>query len=104
VVARVAGHARSFLPGAQRYLEAVPTHEGNTLAAWAIPFLLAVGTLRELGRRPEDAVSGEGVKISRQEVFAVVSAMRGADGRDSLGDLRRQVADQPFHRAAGSAD
>ena len=104
VVARVAGHARSFLPGAQRYLEAVPTDDGNTLAAWAIPFLLAVGTLRELGRRPEDAVTGEGVKVSRKEVFAVVSAMSGADRRDSLGDLRRQVADQPFHRAAGSAD
>ncbi len=104
VVGRVAGHARSFLPGAQRYLEAVPTHDGNTLAAWAIPFLLAVGTLRELSRRPEDAVSGEGVKVSRQEVFAVVSAMSRSDGQDSLGDLRRQVADQPFHRAMGSAD
>jgi len=104
VVGRVAGHARSFLPGAQRYLEAVPTHDGNTLAAWAIPFLLAVGTLRELSSRPEDAVSGEGVKVSRQEVFAVVSAMSGRDGRERLADLRRQVADQPFHRAMGSAD
>ena len=104
VVARVASHARTFLPGAQRYLEAVPTDDGNTLAAWAIPFLLAVGTLRELGRRPEDAVSGEGVKVSRQEVFAVVTAMSGADDADRLGDMRRQVADKPFHRAVGSAD
>ena len=104
VVARVASHARTFLPGAQRYLEAVPTDDGNTLAAWAIPFLLAVGTLRELGRRPEDAVSGEGVKVSRQEVFAVVTAMSSADSADRIGDVRRQVADKPFHRAVGSAD
>ena len=104
VVRRVSSHARSFLPGAQRYLEAVPTTDGNTLAAWAIPFLLAVGTLRELGRRPEDAVSGAGVKVSREEVFAVVSAMDAAEGAERLSDLRRQVDDQPFHRAVGSAD
>ncbi|MFB6160841.1 MAG: phytoene/squalene synthase family protein [Haloferacaceae archaeon] len=103
VVRRVADHARSFVGGAQTYLEAVPRTDGNTLAAWAIPFLLAVGTLRELGARPEDAVTGRGVKVSREEVFAVVSTMSGGSP-DELDELREQVAAEPLHLAAGPAD
>jgi farnesyl-diphosphate farnesyltransferase len=100
VVRRTARHARSFLDDAQMYLETVPTTDGNTLAAWAIPFLLAVGTLRELLARPEDALSEAGVKISRQEVFAVVAEMTGTPP-GSLADLREDIAGQPYHRARG---
>jgi farnesyl-diphosphate farnesyltransferase len=103
VVRRTARHARSFLDDAQTYLETVPTTDGNTVAAWAIPFLLAVGTLRELLERPEDALSATGVKISRQEVFAVVTEMTGPTS-DSLADLREDIAGQPYHRASGQAD
>jgi len=103
VVRRTATHARSFLDDAQTYLEAVPTTDGNTVAAWAIPFLLAVGTLRELLERPEDALSSTGVKISRQEVFAVVTEMTGAPS-DSLASLREDIAGQPYHRTSGQAD
>ena len=103
VVRRTASHARSFLDDAQTYLETVPTTDGNTVAAWAIPFLLAVGTLRELLERPEDALSATGVKISRQEVFAVVTEMTGPTS-DSLADLREDIAGQPYHRASGQAD
>jgi len=103
VVRRTARHARSFLDDAQTYLETVPTTDGNTVAAWAIPFLLAVGTLRELLERPEDALSATGVKISRQEVFAVVTEMTGTTS-DSLADLREDIAGQPYHRASGRAD
>ena len=104
VVRRTARHARSFLDDAQTYLETVPTTDGNTVAAWAIPFLLAVGTLRELLARPEDALSETGVKISRQEVFAVVTEMTGTDATAPLGDLREDIAGQPLHRASGRAD
>jgi farnesyl-diphosphate farnesyltransferase len=104
VIKRVATHARGFVDDAQTYLETVPLHDGNTLAAWAIPYLLAVGTLRELLARPEDALTDTGVKISRQEVFAVVSAMRGNAGRESLADLRERVFEAPFHRVASTAD
>ncbi|AFK18867.1 squalene/phytoene synthase family protein [Haloferax mediterranei ATCC 33500] len=103
VVQRTATHAKSFLDDAQTYLETVPLREGNTLAAWAIPFLLAVGTLRELVANPEHAVTGEGVKVSRQEVFAVVTAMNDA-GSDSLAEMREVISRQPFHRAATNAD
>ena len=103
VVFRTATHAKSFVDDAQTYLETVPLRDGNTLAAWAIPFLLAVGTLRELLANPEHAVTGEGVKISRKEVFAVVSAMNGGSS-DSLADMRKVIARQPFHLAATNAD
>ncbi|WP_152040719.1 phytoene/squalene synthase family protein [Salinigranum salinum] len=104
VVERTADHATGFLDDAQLYLETVPLKDGNTLAAWAIPFLLAVGTLRELLARPEDAVSSHGVKISRQEVFAVVGAMTGSAGRDSLAELKELIYRQPYHLARTSAD
>ncbi|MFB6157024.1 MAG: phytoene/squalene synthase family protein [Haloferacaceae archaeon] len=104
VVRRVADHARSFLDDAQTYLETVPTTDGNTLAAWAIPFLLAVGTLRELLARPEDALSPRGVKVSREEVFAVVSTMTDTTRRDRLEEMRRAVSSEPFHHAVEPAD
>ena len=104
VVRRTAKHARTFLDDAETYLETVPTTNGNTLAAWAIPFLLAVGTLRELLSRPEDALSSSGVKISRQEVFALVSATSGPTERDSLADLRERIFQEPFHETPSKAE
>jgi farnesyl-diphosphate farnesyltransferase len=104
VVRRTAEHASSFLDDAQTYLETVPATDGNTLAAWAVPFLLSVGTLRELLARPEDALSKTDVKVSRKEVFAVVSEMSGDAGREALGEMREQIASQPYHRAPTSAD
>ncbi|MGM0590764.1 MAG: phytoene/squalene synthase family protein [Halobacteriota archaeon] len=103
VVRRTATLARSFVDDAQTYLETVPTSEGNTIEAWAIPFLLAVGTLRELLARPEDALSDHGVKVSRQEVFAVVSTMT-TTGRESLPELREAIVSQPYHRTLTRAD
>ena len=104
VVRRTTAHARTFLDDAQTYLETVPTTDGNTLAAWAIPFLLAVGTLRELAAEPEAAVTAQGVKVSRQEVFAVVSAMTGGSGRASLSDLREAISSRPFHRTGAAPE
>ncbi|MFB6130528.1 MAG: phytoene/squalene synthase family protein [Salinigranum sp.] len=104
VVRRTAAHARTFLDDAEAYLRAVPTTDGNTLAAWAIPYLLAVGTLRELRSRPEDALSSRGVKVSRQEVYALMEAMTGPAGRESLGRLRERTAEEPFHEATSVGD
>lgn len=103
VVSRTAEYARSFLDDAQAYLETMPLSNGNTMEAWTVPYLLAVGTLRELSSRPEDALTETGVKISRQEVFAVM-AVAGDAGRDSLADLRQTIARTPFHRAVEPAD
>lgn len=103
VVGRTAGYARTFLDDAQTYLEHVPLVDGNTLEAWAIPFLLAVGTLRELAANPERAVDGSGVKVSREEVFAVVAAASEHD-RESLAEFREAIASRPFHRSPTAAD
>lgn len=103
VVERTADYARSFLDDAQTYLETMPLSHGNTAAAWGVPFLLAVGTLREVASRPEDAVTDADVKVSRQEVFAVIAEM--TDGsRQSLAQLREAIARGPYHREISSAD
>jgi farnesyl-diphosphate farnesyltransferase len=103
VVSRTASHAQSFLGDAEGYLKAMPLRHGNTLAAWGVPFLLAVGTLRELTANPEDALTERGVKISRQEVFAVMSAMRSG-GSESLSELRKTISKRPYHLVAKNAD
>lgn len=103
VVGRTAEYARSFLDDAQAYLESMPLTHGNTMEAWTVPYLLAVGTLRELRSRPEDALTEAGVKVSRQEVFAVM-AVAGDVSRESLAELRETIARTPYHRAAEPAD
>lgn len=96
VVERTIEDARECLDQAQRYLEHMPAEDGNRVAAWAIPFLLAVGTLREIESRPAEVLTSNGVKISREEVAAVID--RTADGIDpsELGDLRERIAAEPF--------
>lgn len=98
VVRRTADRARTYLDDAQRYLEALPEVDGNRLAAWAIPYLLAVATLRELSARPEDALSGKGVKIPREEVYAIVERMIGERDGNVVGELRTTIAERPFHQ------
>jgi len=102
VVQRTADHARGFLDDAQAYLETVPEADGNTLEAWAVPYLLAVGTLRELKTRPEDAADGTGVKVSREEVHAVMAAMSRDDAREELGAYRELVSERPLHEVEAS--
>lgn len=99
VVRRTATYARSFLDDAQTYLETVPTNDadGNTLAAWAIPFLLAVGTIRELESNPAAVIEDGGVKVSREEVLAIRA--RFTDGTDpDIAALREQIRQAPLHR------
>jgi len=90
VVERTVDHARSSLADARSYLETLALIDRNAFVAWAIPFLLAVGTLRELSARPEETLSPGGVKISRSEVAAVVAAVT-ADGGPPLSALQRSV-------------
>ncbi|WIV65798.1 phytoene/squalene synthase family protein [Natrialbaceae archaeon AArc-T1-2] len=98
VVRRVTGRAERYLDDAQRYLEVLPEHRGNTLSAWAIPYLLAVGTLRELRERPEDVVREGNVKVSRAEVYALLQQFEDGVTHASIGDLREEMAEKPLHR------
>jgi farnesyl-diphosphate farnesyltransferase len=95
VVRRLTDHAAGYLDGAQTWLAAMPETRGNTLSAWGIPFLLAAGTIRELRRRPADPVARGGVKVSREEVRAVVGAFDG--GNPDLGLLRERILQAPLH-------
>ena len=97
VIRRVTDRASGYLDGAQTYLEAVPESDGNRLAAWAIPFLLAVGTIRELRADPEAVLREGGVKVSREEVVALVARFGQDVPRSALDDLREAVANEPYH-------
>ena len=96
VVERTAEDARDALDDAQRYLEHMPEEAGNLVAAWAIPFLLAVATLREIESRPADVLTDTGVKITRQEVAAGIDATVDGVDADSLADLRERIASEPL--------
>jgi len=99
VVERVADRAAGYLDDAQTYLEALPETDGNTLAAWAIPYLLAVATLRELRARPTDVVTEGTVKVPREEVHALIQRFEtGQVARENLGNLRTRMAEEPLHR------
>ena len=97
VIQRVTRHARGYMDDAQRYLEALPESRGNTLEAWAIPFLLAVGTSRELLERPEDVIQEDGVKVSRGEVVALIQLFKSGNvERNKIGELRSQLEREPY--------
>lgn len=96
VVRRVVDRATRYLDDAQRYLELLPATRGNTLSAWAIPYFLAVGTLRELRDRPSDVLDGE-VKVSREEVHALLGRFEEGVERSELSALRTEIAAGPLH-------
>ncbi len=98
VIRRVTGRAEGYLDGAHRYLEVVPERHGNTLSAWAIPYLLAVGTLRELRERPEDVVREGDVKVSRAEVFSLLQQFEQGVSRSTLEELRAEMSEKPLHQ------
>ncbi|MDQ2051453.1 phytoene/squalene synthase family protein [Natronolimnohabitans sp. A-GB9] len=98
VIKRVTGRAETYLDDAQRYLEIIPETHGNKLSAWAIPYFLAVGTMRELRERPEDVVREGDVKVSRAEVYALLETFEGEVSRSHLAELRKEMAEKPLHQ------
>lgn len=95
VISRVVDRAEGYVDGAQQWLEAMPEMRGNTLSAWAIPFLLAVGTIRELEERPEDVIEEGNVKVSRSEVLALFSLFSG-ENDPSVEELRSKMRQRPL--------
>jgi farnesyl-diphosphate farnesyltransferase len=95
-IREVVTHAEDYLDDAQAWLEAMPEIRGNTLSAWAIPFLLAVGTIRELKERPEDVIEDGDVKVSRSEVHALMEWFADDDDA-SIEALRSKIQRRPLH-------
>ena len=94
VVRRTVGFARSFIADAETYLREAPFKNEKALAAWAIPFLLAIGTMRELSRRPADAVAPGAVKIEREEVMAIIHAVSEDPCIETIEHLTEHVANE----------
>ncbi len=91
VIERTTEYAQSYLDDAQMYLNTVAHIDETVYTACTIPYLLAVGTIRELSRRPEDALSPGGVKISRDEVATVVDVVKSDTDPRSLAELRTAI-------------
>lgn len=97
VVKRTASRAESYFEDAHTYLETMPLARGNTLAAWSIPYLLGLATLREINKRPIDALTESGIKISRDEVYSVIEAAQNTES-SQLDELRERIVGSQFHR------
>jgi farnesyl-diphosphate farnesyltransferase len=95
VVVALVERAEAYTDEARQWLDEMPLARGNTTSAWAVPYLLAVGTLRELKDRPGDVITDGDVKVGRDEVLAVVSAFEG-DGVPSVAELRDEIRREPF--------
>lgn len=92
VIERLIDRAEAYRSDAEKWLQAMPLNRGNTTAAWAAPYLMAVATLRELRNDPA-AVLDRTVKIERDEVYAIVEATEGMD-RERLPELRESIEDE----------
>jgi len=75
---RVIGHARSFRADAHEYLERCARSAQLSLAPFGLPYLLALATLRELEGNLDDVLSGATVKVSREEVHELMTALTAA--------------------------
>jgi farnesyl-diphosphate farnesyltransferase len=97
VVRELVSAAEQHIEDARTWLDATPERRGNTLSACALPFLLAVGTLRELKSRPADVIRNGDVKVSRNEVFAVIEALSG-DDTPSIEALQAEIQAGLYHQ------
>lgn len=103
VVRRLTDRAAGYAPGARRYLDSVPDDEAGLLGAAALPYLLALATIRELDGRARAAVTQrQAVKIDRDEVEALYAvADRGLD-HDDVDRLAAVVREEPYRPTARS--
>ncbi|MFB6149036.1 MAG: phytoene/squalene synthase family protein [Halobacteriales archaeon] len=96
VVQRVIAHAESQTDGARQYLATLPEDEGRVLEAAALPYLLAIGTLRELEGQIHDVVTEPAtVKLDRQEVEALYQRMQHGITQSELDTLIAEVRADP---------
>jgi len=99
VVNRVVDQAADYAAGAQRYLQTVPEEDsGGLLEATALPYLLALGTIRELRERTVDAVEQpDAVKLEREEVEQLFAEASDGLTREQVDELAETVRDGPYH-------
>lgn len=96
VVHKLIDEARSYIESARKHLEIRSNYDSGETIAWAIPYLLAVATLRELEERTQTALTQGGVKIERKEVLAIINSTRDAS-YDEFRELESKISDAPLH-------
>lgn len=97
VLRELGEQAEKYADSAQSWIGAMPNALGATRAAVAIPYLLAIATIRELKSRPEDVFLEGGLKVEREEVYELLA--RFHDGDPSIDALRRSIRERPLHEA-----
>jgi farnesyl-diphosphate farnesyltransferase len=103
VVRRLVDHAATYAPGARRYLECVPEGDAMLLEAASLPYLLALGTLRELRERSHESVDqASTVKLPREEVEALFAEVDDGLTQAELTRLAEAVRAGPYHRSDAS--
>ncbi|MFD1515497.1 phytoene/squalene synthase family protein [Halomarina rubra] len=89
---RVIGHARSFRADAHEYLDRCARTAQLSLAPFGLPYLLALATLRELEADLDAVLAGATVKVSREEVYELTTALTAAPFDPTvLSELERSV-------------
>jgi len=100
VVRRLVDHAADYAPGARRYLECLPEGQAMLLEAMGMPYLLALGTVRELRGRSREAVErSRTVKLGREEVEALLAEVEDGLTQAELTRLAERVRDGPYRRS-----
>jgi len=100
VVSRLVDHAADYAPGARRYLECLPEGQAMLLEAMGMPYLLALGTVRELRGRSREAVErSRTVKLGREEVEALLAEAEDGLTQAELTRLAERVRDGPYRRS-----
>ncbi|MFC4357097.1 phytoene/squalene synthase family protein [Halobium salinum] len=91
-VKRVIDHARSFRGEAREYLHRLGRTTEGHLSAWALPYLLAVATLRDLDANLDQVFTESSVKVSREEVTRLIAAFTtSSPDVDLLRDLEQSI-------------
>jgi farnesyl-diphosphate farnesyltransferase len=85
----------NFIHGAEQFLEQIQDIDDKSYVGWSIPYVLAVATMRELRQNTDNIVSEETVKIEREEVASIVSALEEKD--HAADEIRSIVSKEPYH-------
>jgi farnesyl-diphosphate farnesyltransferase len=95
VVRELVDIAEGHVEETRTWLDVTPERRGHTRSACALPFLLAVGTLRELRSRPGDVIRNGDVKVGRNEVFALLETLN-EDDPPPLETLQAEIQAGPY--------
>lgn len=87
----------TFIHGAEQFLEQIQDIDDESYVGWSIPYVLAVATMRELRNHTGNIASDNPVKIEREEVISIVSALEKED--HAANEIRKIVSKEPFHKS-----